>query len=149
MLKTHTALLGPEVRTIPAESGWEFAGPFQSILDKFGIHDKRTPPYMPQYDGVHERSLGLLRDKTVALLRGEKEGTTDWLWAEALNYACDISSRCFTTSVDQGATPYGLWYGRNPSFDGHVRFGTVGYMRNRGRNRRNSSWSRSCTTTSA
>ena len=76
-----------------------------------------------------ERAFRLVHDKTVALLRDVKEGKTDRRWAEAMNYACDMSNIYVTTSIDQGISPFELWYGRPPSFDGLLPFGTVGYMK--------------------
>ena len=41
----------------------------QDLLNNLGIKHKKTPPHTPQYNGVAKRALGILRDKTVALLR--------------------------------------------------------------------------------
>ena len=57
-----------------------------------GIKGESIPHYMPQYNGVVKRALGLLRDKTVTLLRGVMAGKSDRLWAEVMNYAFDISN---------------------------------------------------------
>ena len=72
---------------------------------------------MPQYNGVAERTLGLLRDKTVALLRGVTEGASERLWAEAMAYACDMSNKCVTDSPDHDKTPYEMWHSRPPALD--------------------------------
>ena len=44
-------------------------------------------------------------------------------------YACDMWNRCTTSSLDSGTSPYELWYGRRPTFDNILPFGTVGYLR--------------------
>lgn len=36
------------------------------------------------------------------------EGKTNRLWAEAMNYACDMSNRCVATFIDQVIFPYEL-----------------------------------------
>ena len=64
---------------------------------------KTTPPHISQYNGVVERALRLLRDKTVALLRGMIADKSDRLWAETMNYACEMSNRCTTTSLNSGS----------------------------------------------
>lgn len=44
----------------------EFMGTFQCKLDGRGITHQLTLPDTPQYNGVAERVLGLLREKTIA-----------------------------------------------------------------------------------
>lgn len=94
----------------------------------FDIRHERTPPYTPKYNGVVEGTLDLQRKKAFALPRGVIEGKTYRLWTEVMTYACHMSKRCLTTSVDQGTIWYKLRYDRLPSFDGLLLFGTVGYM---------------------
>ncbi|CAN0259674.1 unnamed protein product, partial [Ascophyllum nodosum] len=50
------------------------------------------------------------------------------LWAEAINYACEMLNRCTTTSLNPGVSPYELWVGHRPTFDHLIPFGTVGYL---------------------
>ena len=120
---------GINIGIIRTDNGGEFQGAFQSLLAELGIKHERTPPYTPQYTGVAERTLGLLRDKTVALLRGVTEDASERLWAEAMVYACDMSNKCVTDSLDHDKTPYEMWHGRPPAFDTLLPFGTVGYRR--------------------
>ena len=56
-------------------------------------------------------------------------GKNDRLWAEGMNYACEIYDRCTTTSLNPGVSPYELWVGHRPTFDHLIPFGTVGYLR--------------------
>ena len=100
-----------------------------SLLAELGIKHERTPPYTPQYNGVAERTLGLLRDRTVALLRGVAEGASERVWAGVVAYACDVSNKCVTDSVDHDNTPYEMWHGRPPTFGTLLPFGTVDYRR--------------------
>ena len=44
-------------------------------------------------------------------------------------YACDMSNKCVTASLDHDKTPYEIWYGRPPAFDTLLPFRTVGYRR--------------------
>ncbi|CAN0472706.1 unnamed protein product, partial [Ascophyllum nodosum] len=114
---------------VRTDGGGGFEGEFQLLLKELGIKRETTPPHTPQYNGVVERALGLLRDKTVALLRDMNAGKSDRLWAEAMKYACEMPNRCKTTSLNPGVSPYELWVGHRPTFDHLIPFGTVGYLR--------------------
>ncbi|CAN0335182.1 unnamed protein product, partial [Ascophyllum nodosum] len=98
-----------------------------------GITHEFTPPGTPQYNGVAERALGLLREKSIAMLQEVTVAASDILWAEALNYACDMSNMCVTSSLEGGTSPYEKWYGRKPSLQHLQPSGTVGYARKRKR----------------
>ena len=117
------------IGVIRTHTGGEFQGAFQSLLAELDIKRARTPLCTPQYNGVGERTLGFLRDKTVALLRGVTEGASERLWAEAMAYACDMSNKCVTDSLDHDKTPYEMWHCRPPAFDTLLPFRTVGYRR--------------------
>ena len=127
IIAKYFAPAGLSLGVIRTDNGGEFQGAFQSLLAELGIKHERTPPYTPQYNGVAERTLGLLRDKTVALLRGVTEGASERLWAEAMAYACDMSNKCVADSLDHDKTPYEMWHGRLPAFDTLLPFGTMGY----------------------
>ena len=129
IIARYFAPAGLNIGVIRTDNGGEFQGAFPSLLAELGIKHERTPPYTPQYNGVAERILGLLRDKTVALLRGVTKGASERLWAEAMAYACDMSNKCVTDSLDHDKTPYEMWHGRLPAFDTLLPFGTVGYRR--------------------
>ena len=75
----YFAPAGLNIGVIRTDNGGEFQGAFQSLLAELGIKHERTPLYTPQYNRVAERTLGLLRDKTVALLRGVTEGANERL----------------------------------------------------------------------
>ena len=98
LVTEHIAPAGIKIGTVRTDGGGEFEGELQSLLKELDIKRETTPPHTPQYNGVVERALGLLRDKTAALLRGMTAGKSDRLWAEAMNYACKMSNRCTTTS---------------------------------------------------
>ena len=56
-------------------------------------------------------------------------GKSDRVWAEAMNYACEMSNRCTATYLNPGVSPYELWVGHRPTFDKVIPFETVGYLR--------------------
>ena len=122
---------GLKISSIRTDEGGEFEGEFQQVLDSHDITHELTPPITPQYNGVAERALGLLRKKYITLLQEMTVliAASDRLWAEALNYACDMSNMCVTSSLEGGTSPYEKWYDRNPSLQHLQPFGTVGYAR--------------------
>ena len=93
------------------------------MLDSHGITHEFTPPDTPQYNGVGERALGLLREKSIAMLQEMTVAASDRLWAEAPNYACDMSNMCVTSSLEGGTSPYETWYGRKLSLQHLQPFG--------------------------
>ena len=99
LVAEHIAPSGIKIDTVRTDGGGEFEGEFQSLLKELGIKRETTPTHTPQYNGVVERALGLLRDETVALLRCMTAGKSDRLWAKARNYACEMSNRCATISL--------------------------------------------------
>ena len=44
-------------------------------------------------------------------------------------YACDMSNKCVTNSLDHDKTLYEMCHGRPPAFDILLPFGTVGHRR--------------------
>ena len=88
---------------------------------------------MPKYNDVAEQWIGLLREKTIALL-GDLEKLVVGLgkekyWAEAWNYSTDVTNMYATTSNANGITPYQMWYIRSPPLNLLHPFGTVSYLR--------------------
>ena len=102
----HISPVGIKMNTVRIDGGGEFEGEFQSLLIELGIKHEMTSPHTPQHNGVVEWALGLLRDKTVPLLRGMAAGKSDRLWAEVTNYACEMSNRRTATSFNAGISPY-------------------------------------------
>ena len=129
IIARYFAPAGLNIGVIWTDNGGEFQGALQSLLAELGIKHECTPPYTPQYKGVAERTLGLLRDKTVALLREVTEGASERLWAKVMAYPCDMSNKCITDLLDHDKTPYEMWHGRPPTFNTLIPFGTVGYRR--------------------
>ena len=121
-----------KIGSIRTDEGGKFEGEFQLVLDSHGITHEFTSPDTPQYNGVAERALGLLRGKSIAMLQEMTVAASYRLWAEVLNYACDMSNMYVTSSLEGGTLLYDKWYGRKPSLQ-HLKqpFGTVGHARKR------------------
>lgn len=104
---------GLKIVSVRTDNGGEFEGDFQRHLDALGIRHECTPPHTPQYNGVAERALGLLREKAIAMMEDVPQEyaeivNIDRLWTEAMSFATDMSNRAATTSITDGTTPYGM-----------------------------------------
>ena len=119
-------------KCVRTDNGGKFEEKVQCELDRRSITHEHTPPDTPQYNGMAERALGLLREKAIIPME-ELDGVInvprEKLWAQAMLFACDVTNKSVTTSTDGGKSPYELWFGKFPTAD-HLRpFGAVGYAR--------------------
>ena len=124
---------GLKIGFIRTDEGGEFEGEFQQVLDSHGITHEFIPPDTPQYNEAAERAPKLLQEKSIAMLQDMTVAASDRPWAEALNYVCDMSNMCVTSSLEGSTSPYDKWYGRKPSLQQLQPFGIVGYARKRKR----------------
>lgn len=65
IIATHVVPFEFKVVIVRTDGERGFGGLFHSLLKESGLQHERTLPYTPQYNGVVERALGLLRDKTI------------------------------------------------------------------------------------
>ena len=98
IIARYFAPAGLNIGVIRTVNGGKFQGAFQSLLAELGIRNER-------------------------LLRGVTESASGRLSVEAMAYACDMSNKCVTDSLDHDKTPYEMWHGRPLAFD------TVDYRR--------------------
>ena len=120
------------IKCVRTDNGGEFEGEFQRELDRRSITHEHTSPDTPQYNGVAERALGLLREKAIILMEKIDDVINvprEKLWAQTMLFACDVTNKSVTKSTDGGKSPYETWFGKFPTAD-HLRpFGAVGYTR--------------------
>ena len=62
-------------------------------------------------------------------VRRRHQRAREKLWAQAMLFACDVTNKSVTTSMDGGKSPYELWFGKFPTADYLQPFGAVGYAR--------------------
>ena len=99
------------IKCVRTDNGGEFEGQFQRELDQRSITHEHTPTDTPQYNGVAERALGLLREKAIILMEGLDDVINvlrEKLWAQAMFFACDVTNKSVPTSTDGGKSPYEL-----------------------------------------
>ena len=120
------------IMCVRTDNSGELEGELQRERDRHSITHKHTPPDTPQYNGVAERALGFLREKAITLMEEFDDVINvprKKLWAQAMFFACDVTNKSVTTSMDGGKSPYELRFGKFPAAD-HLRpFGAVGYAR--------------------
>ena len=99
------------VKCVRTGNGGEFEREFQRELDRRSITHEHTPPDTPQYNGVAERTLGLLREKAITLMEELDDVINvprEKLWAQPIIFACDVTNKLVTTSADGGKSQYEL-----------------------------------------
>ena len=86
---------GLKIRMMRTDEGGDFKGRFQEELDKLEIHYELPPPGTPQYIGVAERALGLLKEKSLAILEtmGDRYSPKLGQGLRALRVTCRTSVR--------------------------------------------------------
>ena len=108
------------IKCVRTDNGGEFEGEFQRKLDRRSIMHEHTPRETPQYNGVAERALGLLREKAIALMEELDDVINvprEKLWAQAMLFACDVTNKSVTTSTDGCKSSYELWFGKFSTVD--------------------------------
>lgn len=76
-----------------------------------------------------ERTLGLLKEKMIAMLEDLKEGHSGKLWVEAMSMATDMTDICATSANKNNISPHEMWNGKVFSTDKIQSFETMGYTR--------------------
>ena len=64
------------IKCVRTDNGGEFEGELQRELGRRSITHWHTPPDTPQYNGVAERALGLLREKAIILMEELDDAST-------------------------------------------------------------------------
>ena len=91
------------IKCVRTDNGGKFEGEFQRELDRRSMTHEHTPPDTPQYNGVPERALGILREKAITLMEELDDVINvprEKLWAQAMLFACDATNKSVTTSTD-------------------------------------------------
>ncbi|GJY22953.1 retrotransposon protein, putative, ty1-copia subclass [Tanacetum coccineum] len=99
--------LGKTIKLLCSDRGGEYIE-FLDHLKEHGTIAHRTPPYMPQHNGVSERRNRTLLD----MVRSMMSQTTlpKFFWDYALESAARILNMVPTKEVEK--TPYEVWYGQ-------------------------------------
>ena len=108
LVTEQIAPAGIKIGTVRTDNGGELEGEFQSLLKGLGIKRETTPPHTPQYNGVVEGALGLLRGKTVALVRVIMRQAITWY------PTADVGEEVFSDTATKGGggAQYGHYWPR-------------------------------------
>ncbi|CAB1105045.1 unnamed protein product [Ectocarpus sp. CCAP 1310/34] len=109
-----------DVMVVRSDNGGEFfEGEFGRVCRKYCIKQEFTPAHSPEYNGVAERALGLIKDAALAariqaptLYPGAPNYPS--LWAEAIAWSCNALNCTSTTSNPEKKSPYEMWHGHPP-----------------------------------
>ncbi|CAB1104430.1 unnamed protein product [Ectocarpus sp. CCAP 1310/34] len=101
-----------DVTVVRSDNGGEFfEGEFGRVCRKYCIKQEFTPAHSPEYNGVAERALGLIKDAALAariqaptLYPGAPNYPS--LWAEAIAWSCNALNCTSTTSNPEKKLPY-------------------------------------------
>lgn len=87
---------------------------FTNFLKEEGVRHQLSVEYMPQQNGVAERTNHTLVEMARCMIL--QASLPDSLWAEAVNTATYLRNRCVTKCLD-GITPFEAWTQRKPYVD--------------------------------
>ncbi|GJY58876.1 retrotransposon protein, putative, ty1-copia subclass [Tanacetum coccineum] len=103
--------LGKTIKSLRSDRGGEYMSQeFLDHLKEHGIIAHRTPPYMPQHNGVSERRNRTLLDMVCSMM--SQTTLPNSFWDYALEFAECILNMIPTKKVEK--KPYELWYGQAP-----------------------------------
>ncbi|GJW26677.1 retrotransposon protein, putative, ty1-copia subclass [Tanacetum coccineum] len=103
--------LGKTIKSLRSDRRGEYISQeFLDLLKEHGIISHRTPPYMPQNNGVSERRNRTLLDMVRSMMSQTTQPKS--FWDYALETAARILNMVPTKKVDK--TPYDIWHGQAP-----------------------------------
>jgi hypothetical protein len=105
------------------DHGGEFtARTFMEYCTEQGIQRHLTTPYMPQQNGMVERTNQTIMGMARSMMK--EKSLPGWFWGEAANAAVFILNQAPTQSVN-GKTPFEVWHGRKPPCTSCVLLGVL------------------------
>ena len=124
----------PGVRIVRTDNEGGFThNSFSKLMDRFSIKHELTPAYSPEYNGVVERRIAIIRILVTTLLaHSQLYGSFRRLWAEAMTHAVDLLNKWPCSANPQFRSPDSMCdkESTSPSFV----WGSVCFLLKRGRN---------------
>ena len=112
-----------DVETLRSDDGREFLeGAFGALCRKYNLTQEFTSASSPQFNGVAKRALGLIEAAALAAKiqasilfpNVELPSSSDYLWTEAMSWACHTFNCSATTSNPESKSPHEMWHGSPP-----------------------------------
>ncbi|CAM9857435.1 unnamed protein product, partial [Chrysoparadoxa australica] len=125
LAQTATAM-DLKVRRIRTDNGGEFTSTeFMTFCVDNGIWNEFTSRAAPEFNGVSERSIVIIRDKAKAMLEDLSESNIQRLWAEAMAYATLVTNLSSSTAVIGNLSPYEAFFDMAPPVTMLKPFGSL------------------------
>ena len=118
---------GRSIKTVRSDNGREYVNKqLEEYLVSRGIRLETTVPYTPQQNGRSELDNRTIVESARTMLQAANLPLT--LWAEAVSTAVYLLNRTPSSSVQEGKTPYEVWFEKKANLD-HVRiFGSEAFV---------------------
>lgn len=113
-----------EVRHLQSDNAREYEKLGKMIFQKYNTHAQFTNAYTPQQNGVAERRMRTLLERTRAFLIDGN--LPQVLWGECVKHVADLLN-ITPSSVTDKVTPYEKWFKRKPSAHYIKVFGCTAY----------------------
>ncbi|GMF41455.1 unnamed protein product [Phytophthora fragariaefolia] len=111
-LEYRTNHFDPEIQVLQSDNAKEYEMLGRHISPTYGTHAQFTNAYTPQQNGVAERRIRTILERTRAFLI---DGSLpQQLWGECVTHACNLINTTPSTAMGN-KTPYEKWYQRKPS----------------------------------
>ncbi|CAN0231153.1 unnamed protein product, partial [Scytosiphon promiscuus] len=109
-----------EVLAVHSDNGGDvFEGDFGRLCRSRGVKQGFTPAHSPQYYGVAERALGIIKNAALAArlqapLMYPGPRVDPALWAEAASWSCAVMNMTATKAKPGDRSLYEMWHGTPP-----------------------------------
>nr|AAV88069.1 hypothetical retrotransposon [Ipomoea batatas] len=116
---------GKKLKCIRTDNGGEYCGPFDEYCRRYGIRHQKTPPKIPQLNGLAERMNRTIMERVRCMLDDAKLPSS--FWAEAVSTAVHVINLSPVIAL-KNEVPDKVWCGKDVSYD-HLRvFGCKAFV---------------------
>ena len=116
---------GRQLKSVRADNGGEYRGPFEEYCRKFGIRLEKTVPKTPQHNGVAERMNRTICERIRCMLSNAKLPNS--FWGEAMRTAVDLINLSPSVPLN-GDIPQRVWTGKDISYQHLKVFGCRAFV---------------------
>jgi len=114
-----------KLKCIRSDNGGEYHGPFDEYCEQQGIKHEKTPPKIPQLNGLAKRMNTTIIERVRCMLNEAK--LPKRFWGEALITVVHVINLSPAVALDDNV-PDNVWFGKNISYD-HLRvFGCKAFV---------------------
>jgi hypothetical protein len=114
-----------KLKCVRSDNGGEYQGPFERYCRNFGIRLEKTPPKIPQLNGLAERMNKTLTERVTTMLSHAKLPNS--FWTEALNHAMYVLNLSPSVPL-AGDIPQRFWSAKEVSYKKLKVFGCKAFV---------------------